>query len=549
MHFLKDDPFRRVQRFLFLGSVSAWSVALSAQGVSNGPALGLSTGGDDVNWQEVAQAYHSAFVAPTPPVPVEGMVLPWEPTEAVVIALPLADWNRQPGVAKCFREILVALLPKVKVVALYREIDYRLIGDWLMAMENDPAIAPHLSRLEWVASEAFSIWARDFSPLYARGQDGTLVGIDTSFLATRRMMGLLQAANSQMDPVEQQYALREASAELKGMRGADAVASVLMPFIETRLEQATALVRAPVYLLGGDILLVDREHALVSAQTLQENGGRTQTVKAALRDYGHIEDVLFLENLPGDTIEHLDFIVQPIAEQTILVAAPPPSFAGDRPYHQYLEKELKGRFARNRAKVATAFPDARIFELPMLPPLLDDESAILDELFRHCVKTVASQRGLPFWFDPESPDPLNLDAMDARLVSALRSELGVMNWNAPILRRRAIEQFLQRPFKELLQRHVEAHVRYRSYVNSLYLKTADGSELVLVPHYEAAFPEEAPVIAEMESRVVKIFKEALPGAVLHWIDCTALTEHLGAVHCLTSTIPDPATLGIKGTAE
>ena len=522
---------------LRFGCLCAWPVWLGAQSPAGTPALGLATGGDDANWSTVVEAYEDAFVAPTAPVPVERMLLPWEPTEAVVVSLPLRDWEREPGVALTFRELLAALLPTTRVVALYRETDYRLIGDWLLAAEKDPRLSPHLDRLEWVAAEASSIWARDPAPLFARGRDGRLVGIDTSFLASRRMMGLLLRANSEMDPVEQQYGLREATAELRAMRGEDAVSAALMPFIESRLGQKTAMARAPLYLLGGDILLVDPRQALVSAQTLLENGGRTQSVEAVLRDYGAIERVVFLENLPGDTIEHLDFIVQPIAENVILVAAPPAPFAQDRPYHRYVERELRARLERNRAKLEAAFPDARMLALPMPPPLLDTEDAVLRDLLLHCVATIAGQRGLPFWREAGDDEVLDPQRMDPRLVKALQSEFRVLSWDAPLLQRRAVEQFLGRPFEELLRRHVEEHVHFRSYVNSLYVKTRDGAELILVPRYRASTPAEAPLLAAMEAEVEAVLAQALPAAELHWIDCTALTRHLGAVHCLTATIP------------
>lgn len=495
-----------------------------------------SQGGQEVNWATVERHYSERFLNPTEAVELKSLAMPWDTARAVVVAIPLADWKRQSSQSQTIRSLLAALLPHVTVVGVYREIDYRLVGDWLGEMEADAEIAPYFRNLELVGSEVFSIWARDFSPVFARGSDGKTVLIDPSFLAARRMMGLLQDAKSHFDPTSQHIALTEATQELKGMRGTDIFPSTMGAFLKSRFGYDVALTRPPLYLLGGDFLAVDEHSALVSAITLEENGGRASHLSALFRDYFGVEKVLFLENLPGDTIEHLDFVVQPIAPDVILAAAPPEAFGHDRPFHRYLNRELSRRLRSNRERLVEAFPQSRIVDVPMPPPLLDSDEDVAHELIFHCVEEIAANTGLPFW-SAGGLDALEPGNMDPKLEAAVQRELGVSNWRDPSRQWTAAEKFLGRPIAELISRHVEEHVRFRSYVNCLYLRTTE-TEIVLVPRYRAATAGENALIARLELDVQAAYHEALPKAEFRWIDCTGLVDLLGAVHCLTATIPD-----------
>jgi agmatine/peptidylarginine deiminase len=320
------------------------------------------------------------------------------------------------------------------------------------------------------------------------------------------------------------------------MLGTDIFPSRMGAFLESRLGYDVALTRPPLYLLGGDFLPVDARSALVSAITLEENGGRATHLSAVFKEYFGVEKVLYLENLPGDTIEHLDFIVQPIAPNVILAATPPETFGHDRPFHRYLNGELSQRLLSNRERLAATFPKARIVDVPMPPPLLDSDEDVVRELIFHCVDQIAANAGLPFWSAGglEALEPRNVDP---KLEAAVQREFGVLDWRDPSRQRAAAEKYLGRPIAELISRHVEEHVSFRSYINSLYLRTA-ATEIVLVPRYRAANAGESALIDRLEREVQAAYKKALPNAEFRWIDCTSLVDLLGAVHCLTATIPD-----------
>jgi agmatine/peptidylarginine deiminase len=538
---------RPVIRFLpiSLFAFGAFSLEeLKAQAGGNGPGFG-PPGGDEVIWEQVAEDFYRRFSESTEAISIEHLALPWEPVQAVVVVIPLKEWQSDPELARIFSDMVAALLPRVSVIGLYHENDYRLLGDWMRSMEADSRIVDHLEKLELVASEPYSLWARDFVPLFGRGSNGQLVAVDSSFLPVRRMMNNLQNAKSEFDPVQQYLSLRDGAAELKGRRGSDHVSAALVPFLETRLQVPTALSRPPVYLLGGDILLGGSKTALVSADSLMENGGRSEAFKQSLRDYYGVTDVYALENLPGDSIEHLDFIMQPLGEDVIVVARPPASFGTGRSYHRYLERELKARLERNRAHLEQIFPKHRFVELPMLPPLLDDEAAVVNQLLLHCIERIANQRGLPFWPESrEGVDPLSEESLGPDLARAARIALGLFDWDNPVARREAVQSYLGQAIEELAARHVEEHVNYRSYVNSLLVRTATGNDCLLVPRFQPQNVNEQSLVARLEHEVEEAYGEALPGVALIWIDCTALTDFLGAVHCLTATVPDLKALGV-----
>jgi hypothetical protein len=172
----------------------------------------------------------------------------------------------------------------------------------------------------------------------------------------------------------------------------------------------------------------------------------------------------------------------------------------------------------------------------MPPPLLDSDEDVVRELIFHCVDQIAGNAGLPFWSAGglEALEPRNVDP---KLEAAVQREFGVPDWRDPSRQRAAAEKYLGRPIAELISRHVEEHVSFRSYINSLYLRTA-ATEIVLVPRYRAANAGESALIDRLEREVEAAYKKALPNAEFRWIDCTSLVDLLGAVHCLTATIPD-----------
>ncbi len=263
-----------------------------------------------------------------------------------------------------------------------------------------------------------------------------------------------------------------------------------------------------------------------------------------MRDYYGLNEVVFLENLPGKTIEHLDFVIQPIREDVIMMAEPPRGIGSDRAYHRMLDRDLKASFARNEKSVRAAFPEAMIVKVPMPPPALDSDVNVQRELFLKALQVFVSDERIAMRFDPVAALE-NWDAfeIDPRVEAKLFQVAGISSWKSDAGQRKVIEAYLGASFEDLLTRHVEPQVSYRSYVNSLYVNCGDGGEVVLLPRFEPLNDSEKALFPQLEKEVSAAYATACPSAEQIWIDCTVLTDFMGMIHCFTLTVPDPALLG------
>lgn len=512
-----------------------------AQGGSSSLIL---PGGEESLWENVVESYDTLYRTATPAVPIKRLIMPWEKSKAVALALPLGEFNENSELAQLFQETLAALLPRVEVIAYYNRLDRRLLGDFLGTLEMDTRIAPYLDKLVLESSDAFSIWMRDFGPQFAEGVDGSLVLLDPSIGDPGASRELLFDVKGTEDPVQQHFRMIEELAKLRGIDGNDRIPVLMSGLIEGRWGVRTRLSRPPLYLQGGDFLPLSEGVALVSASTLRVNGGMAQVFRKTMKDYYGIDEVVFLENLPGKTIEHLDFTVQPIREGVVLLADVPREINSDRAYHRRLDKELRARLSRSEAAVAKAMPSAKIVKVPMPPPALDSDADVRQELFLSALQQFVAQERIAMRVDVASA-LANWDSfkIDPRIEAKLLEMAKASSWKTPLGQEKVIERFLGTSFESLLSRHVEAQISYRSYVNSLYVKGADGREVVFLPRFLPLNAEEETLFPQLEREVVSAYQSACPDAELVWIDCSVLTDFLGVIHCYTLTVPDPSGWG------
>lgn len=484
-------------------------------------------------------AYQDLHRGQTDPVEIERLVMPWEPTKAVVLAAALGEVSRDEGMRTLFLDTLAALLPKVEVVVYYHRLDNRLLGDFLGYLEDDSRISPHLDNLILEPSEAYSIWIRDFGPQFALGKSGELVLLNPNSNDPQASRENLFEVKKRRDPLEQHFTMVEELDNLGGLEGSDRVPASLASLLSARWRTDVQLVRPPIFLEGGDFLPVDADSVLVSSETLKSNGGRAGTLKDVLSEYYGAKETVFLENLPGKTIEHLDFFVNPIREGTIVFAKSPALPASERSYHRYLFGELEKRFDRNRAALEEAFPDHEIVDMPMPPPVLADDDEVRRELFLSALERYLERERIAWRFDMEAAlsDWENFE-IDPRVVTKFESDFSIQNWETEIGQETVIGMMIGDSFPNLLKRHVEAQIDYRSYVNSLYVKTLDGEELVLIPKFQPLNEEEESLFLKLEEQVAAAYRKACPDAEQVWIDCSVLSEFLGAIHCYTLAVPD-----------
>ncbi len=538
--YLTRSPFSAIRSLAHrcLGGALSLLLAEAALAQSSNPSLVLPAG-EEALWENVTEAYDAVYREPTEPVPVSKLIMPWEDTRAVALAIPLGELKETPALGHLFKDALAALLPRVEVVAYYHRLDRRALGTFWGELESDSRISPYLDRLSLETSEAFSIWMRDFGPQFAIGIEGSLILLDPSVGDPGASRGLLFDVKTTEDPIQQHFKMVEELGNLRGLEGSDRIPALMAGMLEAKWNVDTKLSRPPLFLQGGDFLPVSPKSALVSESTLRANGGTSQRFRKTVADYYGVEEIVFLENLPGKTIEHLDFVIQPIRENVILMAEPPRGIDGTRSYHRMLGRELKGSFTRNESAIRKAFPESEIVKVPMLPPALDSDQDVRRELFLTALQAFVSQERIAMRFDPAAA-LANWDAFEInpRIETKLNTEAGISSWRSEAGQERVIEKYLGKPFVELLAAHVEPQINYRSYVNSLYVKTADGGEVVLIPKFQPQDESEKALMAELESEVADAYRLACPEAEQVWIDCTVLTDFMGMIHCFTLTIPD-----------
>jgi agmatine/peptidylarginine deiminase len=115
------------------------------------------------------------------------------------------------------------------------------------------------------------------------------------------------------------------------------------------------------------------------------------------------------------------------------------------------------------------------------------------------------------------------DAADLRDEAA-----AVIAWNKALLEARLPGvRIVSVPMPPILKPATTAV--YRSFLNSVVLNAGSGRSAVLIPRFTG--------LEHMEPAVTRAYREAFPGADLHFINADAMVEEYAGPHCVTVTIP------------
>lgn len=496
-------------------------------------------------WAQIADQNQAVMNAPTPAPRSPRLALPWTHHRAVLLAVDLQEVGGNPGMARLYRDFLEAVLPVTRVIVLYHRKNGTLVPAWLHQLETSPTLAPLLSKMDFVPAEVSSKWVRDFGPIFGVDRAKHLLVLDPAYIDPRIELSNYLTTEG-LDTAEQRARGRAAlSRELERLRGDDISPAILAANIQVQDDISTLLVRPPLILEGGDLMPVDARTALVSRSTLEANGGRTYFVEDTLKRYFGIDHVHYLQCLPGETIEHIDFIVQIISPTAILAAAPPTFDPGASTARQLLKEELDRRLRANLAYLRKHFPHHEIVEVPLPPPLLSRDDAIVQQLFVRVLFDVGRKLGLqPAQVIQSSGDGTAPSEVANRVLEQLSRDTGMTDFHSLSAKGDAVAAYRHRPLADLVAGYADTYTIYRSYLNSL-LVCGDGGERIIVPRFQPQTEDERPLLEQLERQVAAAYHRARPGAQLVWIDCTAIAPEFGAVHCFASTVPDPAALGVK----
>ncbi len=482
----------------------------------------------------------SPLTTPTAPVPVRRLVGPWEPQRALVVALTPAFMQEDSHVLAVYHQLLrqaARFLDIVVMVPSERpDVQVRL----RRLLEADPQDRPVLARLHFLPANNYTIWARDFLPVYALGPKGRLILLDSENISVARNPGEALRFFTTNDPNPEATYYRE----LQQVIGDDISPAFLAGHLRQAYRFPIRLVRPPLALDGGDFIQAGPDDVILSESTLRFNGGNEDEVARTLHDYYGINRVHYLPTLPGYTIDHLDFILMPAGPDTMLVAAPPPETPTTQIYDRLLSEQVRETLRNNTAYLRDRLSHLRLIEVPTPPPIRAPREKILARIRRETLERIAGAIGLN-WADltgRKADDPLLLAAKE-KLEREIARRFGDVRLDRDADLDRVTRSALGESLASLESSFVEKTVIYRTYLNAVQFHTPDGRSAVLIPRYTARSESERDLFADMEPKVLAAFRQAFPKAELLWLNCDGIIEDLGAVHCITHTVPDWASLG------
>ncbi|MEL6343399.1 MAG: agmatine deiminase family protein [Myxococcota bacterium] len=126
---------------------------------------------------------------------------------------------------------------------------------------------------------------------------------------------------------------------------------------------ATPLVRPPLLLEGGNLLSDGRGTGFTTHHLAEVNHLREEELAWMLDRYLGFEQLIFLEPLIGDVIEHVDMFLSVADEQTLLLGQADPMLDPD---NYVMLEENADRLSQLRTAAGTPY---RIVRVPMPPPL------------------------------------------------------------------------------------------------------------------------------------------------------------------------------------
>lgn len=477
----------------------------------------------------------SPLTKPTMPAPLDRFIQPWEPQRALVVALTPSFLTNQP-------ESLQTYLNLFRIAARYMDILVAVPFDRpevqvqvVQLLAKNPADEALRNRIRFVAATNSTVWARDYLPQYALGAKGRLVMLDSGRIdfTADPTEALNLFSNPDVNPSAIYYR------QLQRNLGDDVTPAYLASFIRTNYRYNLQLVRPPIALDGGDFITLGGDDVILSQSTLRFNGGEDEFIQQVMETYFGLKQVHYLETLPGYTIDHLDFILMPADESTILIAEPPPKMDSPQVYDTILHDEVTRVLTDNRNYLEEHFPDKKLIPVPMPPIARTPRSEVLLAIRQQVLQELCNIY-LVKWSDIAGRppgDPVQRESQK-QFERSLVAQFGQINFENEKDLDRVARVILGSPLADLEARHVKHAVAYRTYLNALLLHNAAGKRAVIIPRYKPENAEEGIILTKMETRVQAAFKEAFPDADLHWLDCDSIIGSFGAVHCITHTIPE-----------
>lgn len=500
-----------------LGNIALTPAALSASFMDSNPMMS------------------SPLTKPTPSVPLQRLIQPWEAQRALVVALTPSFVKNQPKALQTYLELFRIAAPYLEILVVipteHPEIRMRLA----QMLSVDPADHPVRDHLKYISATNTTVWTRDYMPQYAIGKEGQRIMLDSGRINfTTDPMEALKLLGSNDESAKAHY-----YEQVKVAMGDDVTPFYLAEYLRNRYRYDLQVVRPPLYLDGGDFITLGSGDLILSASTLRYNGGNKDEFIPVVKEYFGQKNVHILTTLPGITIDHLDFIMMAADNSTLLIATPPPIQSSPQQYDSILAEQVGEVLIQNRHYLEEHFPDLKLISVPMPPLLRTPRSEVLNTIRQKVLRELCRNYEISWEDIAERPvgDSKQKKAQ-SKFERSLAAQFGKIDFNNDQHLDRMTRAVLDENLAQLEADFVRESVPYRTYLNATHLHNADGKEAVIIPRYKPRHEGEIEVLAQMEEQVLAAYRKAFPEADLHWLDSDSLIGNFGAVHCITHTVPD-----------
>lgn len=478
---------------------------------------------------------------PTEPVPQVRAIAEWEPVNAIAVGIRLKQALADRAIFEYYQSVMEAAGQYVDIVILYAPQDAKLVDLFLKRLEEAGLAQSILERTNFALCDASDFWVRDHGPLFGISDTGELIVFDNS---GRKLVAEKEAFYSlPQDFINIDSEMEQESYEryLLRNRNRETTPLFLAKFIRQNYFSNCETIRPPLYLQGGDYSTDGNGRFFVSDDTVLGNDGRLSYLKDVLRDYYGASEVHVLNALPRTNVKHLDMLMKLVSEDTMLLAeATPEIVENSKSQRARILRELEKIYAANESYVRKRLPNLKLLKLPMLPPLTENVDTVKRRVRSEIAAKICQEIGISYQryseLLPNDPQKkLVRDKINVYLEKRHGSAFSL--WVDKDLDFLA-EAHLGLDLNTILATHTDLNTVYRSYLNSVFIKTREGREAWLLPRYKARAGEVEEEVELIERRVETLYRTVSPEAKLHWIDSDVMVDSYGAIHCSVVTLPD-----------
>ena len=481
---------------------------------------------------------------PTEALEVERLVAEWDPASMLLVSIPLSDTLRDPRIFAFYFSLIDVASRYVEVGILHELNGERMVGRFLKRLEEEGMALASLERVHFLQNQTGSSWVRDFGPLFGVGAGGGLVVFDNIY----RSLADEKEAWSLAPTVIDAGPLAEDEEGFQAFR-TEARRSEVSPlfvakFLREHYQFSCDVVRPPLHLQGGDYIADGMGRVYISEDTVLMNGGRLKDVERVFTEYYGADELLVLNALPGTAAKHLDLLLCHARLGVFILTEPPAMVGGANLSYRRMVEEVRNIQKANEAYLLRNQPEAKIYRVPMPPLVSEDSRRVRVKARSQIFAYVCEEIGIDYLRYVQLPngDPqrrLVQRRVMEHLGELVGKEIDFENDGDFDL---AAKRYLGADLATLIETNVDAGTIYRSYVNSVQIVTEEGRKLWLLPRYRAREGESVEAFAAMEAEVERVYRLADPGAILEWIDADAVSERMGAIHCLAMTLPQSSVL-------